>query len=290
MKMVRLSMIFLFPTMLGHSQNLSGIWEGTSHLGPMRLVIIHQGDSCFGYVFESSMGACTAHFEGKFNVAKKELTGSSPGFIKKDFGHGLSRYRLSYDSANGIEKLSGKARPKSTTAQVLSFGMSLHCNLYRVSNVPDTTDFMAKQLNRLTTVFPEFALQTSNVLTVDSSETTKTMITNRPGQVLHNINAAAGSIQCTLYDNGTFDHDTVTVMHNGKIILNAAEISNKPLKFEILLSKEEPVHEIVFYANNLGDIPPNTGLLLIDTKEKRYQLDLTADKNVNGKIVVRLQE
>jgi hypothetical protein len=256
----------------------------------MRLVIIHQGDSCFGYVFESSIGECTAHFEGKFDVNKKELTGSSPGFIKKDFGHGLSRYRLTYDSSNGTERLYGKAKPKSTTAQVLSFGMSLHCNLYKVSNLPDTTDFMTKRLNRFTIALPEFASQTNTVATVDSDESTKTSITNRSSQVLHNITAAAGSIQCALYDNGTFDHDTVTVMHNGKIIINAAEISNKPLRFEILLSRDEPVHEIIFYANNLGEIPPNTGLLLIETKEKRYQLDLTADKNVNGKIVVRLQE
>ena len=76
----------------------------------------------------------------------------------------------------------------------------------------------------------------------------------------------------------------------GRIIVNAYEISAKPIRFELILSKEAPIHEIVFYANNLGEIPPNTGLLIIETKEKRYQLDLSADKNTNGKVIVRLQQ
>jgi hypothetical protein len=282
--------ILLLPS-LSSAQNLSGVWEGQSNEGPMRLVILQRGDSCFGYIFERSMGQCTAHFEGSYNTDKKELNGSSPGFIQKDFGHGLARYKLAYDTADGIEKFTGTAKAKSTAAQIASFGMTLHCVLYRTNKIPDTTEFMRAALERNKSESPAFTAAAVAVSTADNVyNTATTPLSNRPAEVLHTITAMADTIQCTIYDNAVFDHDTVTVIHNGTVIINAAEISTKPLRFEIRLSKEEPFHEIVFYANNLGDIPPNTGLLIIETKEKRYALDFTADMKTNGKIVVRLRE
>lgn len=286
MKLSKPSLLLsLFLPVFCLAQDLSGVWEGQSNMGPMRMVLVQKGDSCFGYVFESSMGKCTAHFEGKFDATKKELTGSNPGFIRKDFGHGLASYTLGYDSSGGKEILTGKARPKSTAAQIFSFGMTLQCNFIRTGKVPDTTGFMAARLNRLQPDPVVFAVQAD-----DNPPKPDTLLTTRPSEVLHTISATAGVIKCTLYDNGVYDHDTVTVIHNGRVIINAAEISGKPLKFEIHLSKEEPVHEIVFYANNLGEIPPNTGLLLIDTVEKRHELDFKADKNTNGKVILRLRE
>ena len=83
--------LLLLLSATSFAQNLSGVWEGGCDMGQMRLVIIQRGDSCFGYVYENSLGSCTAHFVGRFDAAKRELKGVNTSFIKKDVGHGLPR-------------------------------------------------------------------------------------------------------------------------------------------------------------------------------------------------------
>lgn len=287
MKFCMYFVLLLLFSSAAFAQNLSGVWEGTSNMGSVRMVIIHQGDSCFGYVYENSMGFCTAHFEGRFDVTKKELKGVNPSFIEKSFGHGLARYTLHYDSTGQMEKLTGKAKPKSTAAQILSFGMTLHCTLYRTNLTPDTTSFMTARLSKQSSTIAALHPLPNQPILPDSAFK---KMEPRETAVLHAINAAEGVVTCTLYDNGVYDHDTVTVLHNNNIIINRAEISGKPLVFSIHLSKQQPLHEIIFYANNLGDIPPNTGLLLIETGDKRFSLPLKADLSINGKIIIKLTE
>jgi hypothetical protein len=82
----------------------------------------------------------------------------------------------------------------------------------------------------------------------------------------------------------------VTVLHNGNLTIDWAEVSNTPIAFSIRLSKQQPMHELIFHANNLGDIPPNTGLLLIETGGKQFSLSIKADLSTNGKVVVKLTE
>ncbi len=287
MKSYFFSIFLLLFSSCPFAQNLSGVWEGQSNMGQMRLVIIQQGDSCFGYVYENSIGSCTAHFEGRFDVAKQQLKGVNPGFIKKDFGHGLARYTLRYDSTGPTEMLSGNLKPKSTAAQIMNFGMGMSCQLYRTNAPPDTTEFMATRLSK--PPIPIAAIQPlQNQPVLPDSLIHK--IERRETGAVQTINAAEGVLQCTIYDNGTYDHDTVTVLQNGNIIIDRAEVSNKPLVFSIRLSKQQPLHELIFYANNLGDIPPNTGLLLIETDGKRFSLPIKVDLSTNGKIVIQLKE
>jgi len=67
------------------AQNLSGVWEGGSAMGQVKLVIIQQGDSCFGYIYESSFGSCTAHFVGRYDVTKKGVKRRKPRFYQEKF-------------------------------------------------------------------------------------------------------------------------------------------------------------------------------------------------------------
>lgn len=287
MKPFTLFISLLLFSSLSFAQNLSGVWEGQSSMGSMRLVIIQQGDSCFGYVYERSLGSCTAHFVGRFDNAKQVLKGVSPGFIKKSFGHGLARYTLRYDRTGRRETLSGNAKPKTTAAQIMNFGMGIPCTLYRTNATPDTTAFMVARLSK-----PSLTTAASQPLPNQPALTDSVVnkMERRETGAVQTINAAEGVLQCTIYDNGTYDHDTVTVLHNGNIIIDRAEVSSKPLAFSIHLSKQEPMHELLFYANNLGEIPPNTGLLLIETGDKRFSLPIKADLSINGKIIIRLTE
>ena len=76
------------------------------------------------------------------------------------------------------------------------------------------------------------------------------------------------SLVLTLYDNGYVDGDTVSVVMNGDVIFSKQGLSTKAVSKTIYITKETPDSiKMVMYAENLGSIPPNTGLLVVHDGE-----------------------
>ncbi len=96
------------------------------------------------------------------------------------------------------------------------------------------------------------------------------------------------SLLLTLYDNGDVDGDTVSVLMNGQIIFANQGLSTKANSKTIYTGKGMPDSLfLVMYAENLGSIPPNTGLLVIMDGEKRYEVRFSADLKTNAAILLR---
>ncbi len=95
------------------------------------------------------------------------------------------------------------------------------------------------------------------------------------------------SLLLTLYDNGEVDGDTVTVLMNGNVIFSKAGLTTVANSKTIYITPGMDSVKLVMYAENLGSIPPNTGLLLVDDGEKRYYVRFTADLQTNAAIVLR---
>jgi hypothetical protein len=95
------------------------------------------------------------------------------------------------------------------------------------------------------------------------------------------------SLVLTLYDNGEVDGDTVTVVMNGNIIFSKQGLSTKANTKTIYIPKETDSVKLVMYAENLGEIPPNTGLMVVMDGEKRYDVRFSADLQSNSAIVLR---
>lgn len=96
------------------------------------------------------------------------------------------------------------------------------------------------------------------------------------------------SLVLTLYDNGEVDGDTVSVLMNGEIIFAKEGLSTKANSKTIYAGKGmRDSLSLVMYAENLGSIPPNTGLLIIMDGEKRYEVRFSADLKTNAAILLR---
>jgi len=96
------------------------------------------------------------------------------------------------------------------------------------------------------------------------------------------------SLQLTLYDNGEIDGDTVSVLLNGKVIIAKKALDVKPNVFTIYFDRDTPDSQmLVMYAENLGSIPPNTGLLVVREGPAVYELRFSADLKTNASIVLR---
>jgi hypothetical protein len=95
------------------------------------------------------------------------------------------------------------------------------------------------------------------------------------------------SLLLTLYDNGEVDGDTVTVLMNGNIIFSKVGLTTKANSKTIYIASNMDSVKLVMYAESLGEIPPNTGLMVVTDGEKRYDVRFSADLKTNSAIVFR---
>ncbi len=98
------------------------------------------------------------------------------------------------------------------------------------------------------------------------------------------------SIKIDIYDNGSIDNDSISVYFNETLMVKKNKISEKAVSFFISLNQELNYSKIKMYAENLGDIPPNTALMIITTKLKRYEVRLSSNFEKNAAIEFILVE
>ena len=95
------------------------------------------------------------------------------------------------------------------------------------------------------------------------------------------------SLLLTLYDNGEVDGDTVTILMNGNVIFSKTGLNTTANSKTIYITPGMDSVKLVMYAENLGSIAPNTGLMIVNDGKKRYEVRFTADLQTNAAIVLR---
>src|SRR5207237_10305198 len=92
----------------------------------------------------------------------------------------------------------------------------------------------------------------------------------------------------SLYDNGIVDGDTVSVYLNGENIIARQKLKESATKKTIYITADMPDSlQLVLFAENLGSIPPNTGLLTVRDGNDVYQVRFSADLQTNASIILR---
>lgn len=118
----------------------------------------------------------------------------------------------------------------------------------------------------------------------DSTKLVRSM-TDRKNKEMKRLVVNEKNITLSVYDNGIVDSDTVSVFYNGKLILSHKRLSEKPIVIPISLDERTAVHEITLFAENLGSIPPNTALIVVNAGDNRYELFASASLTENAVIV-----
>ena len=93
-----------------------------------------------------------------------------------------------------------------------------------------------------------------------------------------------------IFDNGTIDNDTISLYHNNKLVISHAKLNYTPIRLKIDCSENNKRHELIMVAENLGEIPPNTALMVITAGKKRYEVFLTSNEQRNAKVVIEYVE
>lgn len=95
------------------------------------------------------------------------------------------------------------------------------------------------------------------------------------------------SILVSFYDNGDIDDDTISVFLNKKPILIKRGLTARALNIYIGLDSTQQTHELSMFADNVGKFPPNTALMVISDRQKRYELYLSASLTQNASVRLR---
>jgi hypothetical protein len=101
------------------------------------------------------------------------------------------------------------------------------------------------------------------------------------------VSFRSDSLQISLYDNGEVDGDTVSVLMNGNVIMAKERLSTNAIRKTIYIPQETDSVQLVMYAENLGLIPPNTGLLVVKDGKDLYEIRFSGDLQKNAAILLR---
>ncbi len=112
-------------------------------------------------------------------------------------------------------------------------------------------------------------------------------VASRTNVVQQTVYFTADSLQISLYDNGEVDGDTVSVLMNGKIIMAKERLSTNAVRKTIYTSLDTDSIELIMYAENLGTIAPNTGLLVVHDGKSIYEIRFSGDLKKNASIILR---
>jgi hypothetical protein len=113
-------------------------------------------------------------------------------------------------------------------------------------------------------------------------------IATRKIETIRSVDIKSDSLLLTLYDNGEIDGDTVSVLLNGKVIMPSQGLMSRAINKTIYLTPEMGDSIVlIMYAENLGSIPPNTGLLVVHDGNDIYEIRFSGDLQKNSAIILR---
>jgi hypothetical protein len=93
-------------------------------------------------------------------------------------------------------------------------------------------------------------------------------------------------VNIEFYDNGEIDNDSISVFLDNKIVIDNQRLSTRPITLNLHFDEKNTFYELITVAENLGDIPPNTALMVINYGKKRQEVFLTSDEKRNAKVIL----
>jgi hypothetical protein len=116
---------------------------------------------------------------------------------------------------------------------------------------------------------------------------TPSVLKNRQNELMKSLIVNDEDVIVKLYDNGEIDGDSISVFLDKKLVLSNKGLSASPLTIKLKMNEENPEHELVMVAENLGRIPPNTSLMIVEAGDQRFDVRITSTEQKNA--VVRFK-
>jgi hypothetical protein len=102
------------------------------------------------------------------------------------------------------------------------------------------------------------------------------------------LDVATDSVNIDLYDNGHFDADSISLFYSSKLVTHLQELSTrKPISLKVFVDADETRNDLLMFAENLGTIPPNSAIMIIQDGSNRYEVPMESNYLKNGAVRLR---
>ena len=234
------------------SQNLNGVWRGTLTQGP---------------------GGCFRVYNIELNIKSNgsKINGASyhysdvTNYVKEDFA--------------GIFT-SAEKKLNINEQKVLTFHVPPDC----IPCIKQYNLVYEKQDNREVLTGEWGGVTMNNYASCPPGKITLSRVAESDFDHIKEIKVDTGMIRLDFYDNAQVDGDIITVLLNNQPLATNQKLTAKPITLQIKVDLSNPEQEVTMVAENLGDIPPNTALLIITAGNKKYQLYLTSTEKKNAQV------
>lgn len=255
--------LFLLLTACSNAQEINGFWKGRLVMEPggcfpvynieFQLQVTGNRISGSSYHYSDTTNYVKEEFEGVYDTASKTLNIEEQKVsifrIPPDCIPCIKKYILTYHTDGKEEQLRGSWTGKTMDGK---------------STCPAGVIVMTRIQK------PVFKPELPAELLAKKNE------------LVREIFVDTGSIKLDFYDNGQIDGDTISVYANNIPVVSRKLLTTKPVTVFIRITLEEKNQEVIMVGENLGSIPPNTALMIINAGDKRYQLFLTSDEKKNA--------
>jgi hypothetical protein len=269
-KQAILYLLFL-SSVCSHAQDLNGIWKGRLDMGPggcfpvynieFQLQVAGTKITGVSYYYSDTTNYVKENFEGTFkadsNRAIINEIGVTTFHIPADCTPCIKKYTLSFHKGAGNVVSEEQLRGTWTG------------NTMDNKSVCPPGSIVLTRFDK-SAFKPELKLPAT--------------LTKRKAVLVKEILVDTGVIQMDLYDNGTIDGDTISVYVNNVPSVSNRRLTTKPITIKIRIDKKRTEQEVIMVGENMGDIPPNSALMIITAGEKRYQLYLNSDEMKNAMV------
>jgi len=145
-----------------------------------------------------------------------------------------------------------------------------------------------KEKNKTYSYAPNTIVSAPAILIEQKANAAAADILLRTTEVLRTIYFKSDSLELVLYDNGTVDGDTVSVVLNNEVVIPMQGLSEKAYRKMIRITPDMGDSlQLVMYAENLGSIPPNTGLLIVVDGSDRQEIRFEGDLSKSSAVILR---
>lgn len=267
-------LLLLSTTVATQAQDINGVWKGKLVMAAggcfpvynIEMQLQSAGSKITGtvYHFSDSLNYVRENFEGIYKpdsgiISIKEI-GIITFKIKEDCVPCIKTYNLTYHKGGGDLVKEEQLRGTWSTPTGKAMDGKTIC---------DPGTIVLTRFDK-STFKQELRLPAS--------------LTKRKVELVKEIKVDTGTIKIDFYDNGQIDGDTISVYVNNMPVVSNKRIGVKPVSIDVRIDLKRTEQEVIMVGENMGSIPPNTALMIVNAGDKRYQLYLTSDEQKNAMV------
>ncbi len=299
-----LIILILLVSLHSHSQSVFGYWYGyanvkTKNSASNYLVeIVLQPEKNYvkgilNYYFKNTYRSVPV--KGNFNAATRQLSlynipityyGSFSNFEVDCNMNMQATLRVSKGGSFLAGSFVGLPDYRNTCTDI-SFNLKLNADISKKDSVLKAISEYKEQVQVWKPSYDDTLVGASVIQRKVTNYVTERQYTERENVVVNEIEVESDSLKVSLYDNGEIDGDMISIFYNRVLILNNQKLTHKSIKLDLVLDSLKAVNEISMFAENLGLIPPNTALMIIEDGKNKYEVRLSSSLEKNGSIKIK---